>query len=261
MPVFPESIDVKITNRCDMNCVYCHEGSVANGKHGDLKALLKALENLPQGVELAIGGGNPLAHPNLEEFLIWSKSKGWIVNLTVKQSHFEQEQCKLKRLTDTKMIYGLGVSIDNLNFDINTRTDFPNLVYHVICGLHPIEFLDCLLERNGKVLVLGIKNFGRGANIFYDPSIKINLNKWSRMLGKFLNKGTLSFDNLAIEQLDIKRFFTTSGWEEFYMGDDFTFSMYIDAIEQTFAKTSRSSDRQNWQNISLLDYFNGGNGD
>ena len=60
----PESIDVKITDYCDMGCAYCHESSTTSGSHADLKTLLGIIHDLPAGVELAIGGGNPLSHPD-----------------------------------------------------------------------------------------------------------------------------------------------------------------------------------------------------
>src|ERR1035437_2383469 len=66
--IHPESIDIKITNYCDMGCFYCHESSTTNGVHADLDKLLKVINELPAGVELAIGGGNPLSHPNLVDF-------------------------------------------------------------------------------------------------------------------------------------------------------------------------------------------------
>ena len=67
-PSFPESIDIKITNYCDNNCPMCHEKSSVNGNHGNLDALF--LKTLTKGTELAIGGGNPFAHPDLENFLL-----------------------------------------------------------------------------------------------------------------------------------------------------------------------------------------------
>ena len=38
-PEFPESIDLKITNRCDLRCLMCHEKSTPNGKNADLNNL------------------------------------------------------------------------------------------------------------------------------------------------------------------------------------------------------------------------------
>ena len=34
-PEYPESMDVKITNCCDMGCKFCHENSKPDGKHVD----------------------------------------------------------------------------------------------------------------------------------------------------------------------------------------------------------------------------------
>ena len=72
---------------------------------------------------------------------------------------------------------------------------------------------------------------------------------------KYFGKCLVSFDNLAIEQLNIKRFFTEEGWNMFYQGDDFSLSMYIDAVEQKFAPTSRSSERKSFNDYSLKRYF------
>jgi hypothetical protein len=49
--------------------------------------------------------------------------------------------------------------------------------------------------------------------------------------------------------------FTTEGWDKFYMGDDFCFTMYIDAVKQEYAPTSRDANRMSFDEISLTDYF------
>ena len=73
-PLFPESIDLKITDYCDAGCAWCHEGSTRRGKHADLN--LAFLSTLRAGTEIAIGGGNPLDHPRLERIsaFIWEPS-------------------------------------------------------------------------------------------------------------------------------------------------------------------------------------------
>ena len=48
----------------------------------------------------------------------------------------------------------------------------------------------------------------------------------------------VSFDNLAIEQLDVKRLMSEDEWQTFYMGDDGSFTFYIDMVEGTFGKNS-----------------------
>ncbi|MDR2755167.1 MAG: hypothetical protein LBC20_05620 [Planctomycetaceae bacterium] len=43
---------------------------------------------------------------------------------------------------------------------------------------------------------------------------------------------SLFFDNLACEQLDIKLLVLAEEWAERYMGDDGTFTMYLDVVNQ-----------------------------
>ena len=101
---------------------------------------------------------------------------------------------------------------------------------------------------------MGYKTFGFGVDYFND-SVKNELQRWTASLRKYIGKCTVSFDNLAIEQLNVRKLFTVEGWSKFYMGDDFCFTMYIDAVKQEYAPTSRSSNRKSFDEISLINYF------
>lgn len=255
--VHPESIDVKITDYCDMGCLYCHESSTKNGLHGDLAKLLEIIEKLPAGVELAIGGGNPLSHPNLIAFLKSLKMQGIIANITVNQGHLKIYQDLLFYLIKDELVKGVGISVVNNNFSyvkpIMAITE--NIVFHLIAGVNKVEIIDKLIGLgNCKVLILGYKLFGFGVN-YHTASVDLELKKWLKHLPNYIGKCTLSFDNLAIEQLKVKRLFTLDGWDKFYMGDDFCFTMYIDAVKQEYAPTSRSNERVPFDCCSLFDYF------
>lgn len=255
--IFPESIDIKITDFCDMGCTYCHESSTTKGIHGDLNKLLEIISELPSGVELAIGGGNPLSHPNLVEFLQVLKQKGIIANLTVNQGHLKTYQDMLIYLIKDELIKGLGISVINNNFTyIKPLLEITNnIVYHLIVGVNKTDIVGKLIELGKcKVLILGYKTFGLGVSYFND-GITIGIKNWYRKLPHLVGKCVLSFDNLAIEQLNVKRLFTEIGWNNFYMGDDFEFTMYIDAVKQEYAKTSRSKDRMPFSKCTLLEYF------
>jgi hypothetical protein len=267
--IHPESIDVKITNYCDMGCQYCHEQSTTDGKESNIKTLLDILKPLPQGVELAIGGGNPLSHTNLDYFLSVCKDRGHIVNLTVNQGHLKTYFPLIERYIKEDLIKGIGISLINNNYkyvkEIKKLTT--NVVYHIINGLNNVNVIDELISlekeiggqpNNCKILILGYKNFGFGINYLTDNDSKIkeSFYQWNIYLSQYLNKCTLSFDNLAIEQLNIKRFFTQEGWDKFYMGNDFSFTMYIDAVKEEFSPTSRTLEkRKSFDEINLLEYF------
>jgi len=253
----PESIDVKITDYCDMGCAYCHESSTTKGVHADLDKLLSVISELPAGVELAIGGGNPLSHPNLVEFLQELKSKGIIANLTVNQGHLKPFQDMIVYLIKEELVKGVGISITSNNFNyIKPLLEISdNIVYHIIAGVNKVEVVEKLIELGKcKVLVLGYKLFGFGVK-YHSKEVDTELKRWYKKLPSFIGKCTLSFDNLAIEQLNVKRLFTYEGWKRFYMGDDFCFTMYIDAVKQQYAPTSRSNKRKYFYECSLLEYF------
>ena len=58
---------------------------------------------------------------------------------------------------------------------------------------------------------------------------------------EIINNGwfnVVSFDNLAIRQLHVKKNLPEEQWEEFYMGDDGNYTFYIDMVEGTFSKNS-----------------------
>jgi MoaA/NifB/PqqE/SkfB family radical SAM enzyme len=257
----PESIDIKITGYCDMGCMYCHESSTTKGIHGDLDKLFEVISVLPAGVEIAIGGGNPLSHPKLIDFLQKIKSIGIIANLTVNQGHLKVFQDMITYLIKDDLVKGIGISITSNNFKyiepILAITN--NVVYHIIAGVNITNTVDKLIELgNCKILVLGYKTFGFGVN-YYSEEVQLCLKEWYKNLPHFVGKCTLSFDNLAIEQLNVKRIFTTEGWDKFYMGDDFCYTMYIDAVKQNFAPTSRSSNRVSFNENTLINYFNTNN--
>lgn len=66
----------------------------------------------------------------------------------------------------------------------------------------------------------------------------------------------LSFDNLAINQLDVKRIVPVENWDEFYMGDDGGFTFYIDVVKGEFAKNSLSDERFPIGDLSIDEMFN-----
>lgn len=67
----------------------CYENSISDGKHGDILTL-KFLETLHPYAEIAIGGSNPLEHPDPAPFLEYYREKKFIPSMTVNQVHFEE---------------------------------------------------------------------------------------------------------------------------------------------------------------------------
>lgn len=234
---FPENIDLKITNNCDMRCPYCHENSTIDGKHGDIMNM-EFINTLMPYTEVAIGGGNALEHPYLVPFLQKLKERNIFVNITVNQYHFMENLMLIQLLVERELIKGLGVSLMNTTEDfISEISKFENAVIHIINGVELVSNLKKLYDKDLKVLILGYKEFRRGKD-YYSEKVEVRKNMLKEELSNLINHfQVVSFDNLALEQLDVKTLLGDK-WNDFYMGDDGQFTMYIDAVTGTFGKSS-----------------------
>ncbi len=249
-PEFPESIDLKITDYCDAGCGFCHEKSTIHGRHALEDEIIRMLDGLPPGVELAIGGGNPASYPDWKLFRR-IKEMGLIANMTVHCTHLYRYRQQLINHLQGEHIRGLGVSVANHkeyaywrdfeNSDVQNILANPNVVYHVIAGIFPSHSLvGSPFIRREKVLILGYKQYGFGTS-YFGESVEKSLAAWRFHIGAILQDArSVSFDNLAIEQLGIRELVSPQVWEESYMGDDGTFTMYVDAVRREYAKSSTS---------------------
>ena len=242
-PDFPESMDIKITNRCDMNCKMCHEDSIPEGEHGDILNI-PFFNTLSPYTELAIGGGNPLSHPNLVEFLECCKEKKLICNITVNEYHFMNNQPFISELIGKGLIYGLGISVNFVTDDfIFAVKRYQNAVLHIINGVVTLDELHKLYDNGLKILILGYKDFRRGVRAHSaetDARMRALYEELPEITKHF---DVVSFDNLALRQLNAKRLVTEEQWDNFYMGDDGQFTMYVDMVKREFAQSSVSTKR------------------
>lgn len=242
-PAFPESIDMKICNRCDRGCKMCHECSTPDGAIADLNAPF--LDTLKPYTELAIGGGNPLEHPGLIEFLRRMKERKVICNMTVHLDHFLEHFSDIQSLVDDELIHGLGISVHRpLDIrEICKIQEFQNAVVHVIAGIIGKRTVASLFDHDIKLLILGYKSFGRGES-FKSEWVEEILNNITWLRNELPNMTehfpVISFDNLAIRQLNVENIVTEQQWKSAYMGDDGQYTMYIDLVKNEYAISSTS---------------------
>ena len=258
IPSFAENVDVKITSKCSIGCQFCYENCHSLGSHGSLFDY-PFIESLHPYTEMALNG-NDLDHPDLPKFLEFLKNKRVFANMTVHQKQFMDNYNLIKEWTETKLINGLGVSFNHSEDNFIERIkEFPNAVIHVINGIITPSAIDWLSNNDLKLLILGYKELGRGIKFKKDWTSIIASNKaylYSHLQELKDQFKVLSFDNLALEQLNVKRLLTPEEWEEFYMGDDGKFTFYIDMVEGKFAKNSLSRDRFDIGNLTIDEMFN-----
>lgn len=304
-PEFPDSIDIKLTNRCSRGCPYCHESSSSDGKHGDLERLKAILQKLPPyPIELSFGGGNILEMSSLDllMFFKWCKERDHRIGITLNFSDF---LCFYRNPSYTwiELVDAVGVSLDSSTItkfnkgrnkieEINTlqtqwygkTNESIPIVYHLILGTFPITFLKEFITnsrlsptgnwygpgteyKTKRILFLGYKSKGRGSKVkdlYYPTEEYLKDLKDLIFLGEGADKLTteeviFSFDNLAIQQLNLRSSFTTEDWEKVYQGDDFTHSMYIDLPGQCYGPSSTSETRVNFNDPvygdNIIKYF------
>lgn len=297
LPEFPDSLDIKLTNQCYSGCLFCHESSSPDGLHGNLEELKTVLSFLPNNIpiELTFGGGNIcLINPKeLENFFQFIKNRGYQIGVTINSDSLYA----FNSLPTTILSYidNLGISIDISKYcefdksyfqniqcflEDSSRNFFGNqdIVIHSILGLFTSEelstflstFRSSYLSNEKKLLILGYKYVGRGEDYFNKPKDNrsfeqirkylvnkvINYNSVVEKLGFF--GWSIGFDNLAIEQLRLKDALTSEQWDKFYMGQDFSHSMYIDAVSKTFSPSSTLKHKAvKWEEYSLnpVKYF------
>lgn len=244
-PDHAESIDITISKYCEMGCQFCYAGCSKNGEHADIMSP-SFIDNLPPYTELALNGNEPL-HPELVPFLEKCKSLKLVPSITVNQTTFMKNIDLLKQLSDDRLIYGLGVSLTNASDSfIKAVQKFPNAVIHVVNGIVNTGQLYVLSNKGLKILILGYKTVGRGVEYYGHNALRVEVNKCSlyNNLEDIVNENwfdVVSFDNLALEQLKVKRLMSEDEYQRFYMGDDGKFSMYIDMVSKRFYENSLMS--------------------
>ena len=115
-----------------------------------------------------------------------------------------------------------------------------------------------LADLNLKVLILGYKELQRGISYMDTNFVTVHQNQAELYIeiGTIINEGwfnVVSFDNLAIKQLDLKRIVPEYKWNEFYMGDDSQYTFYLDLVDGKFARNSLAPENERFDILDNID--------
>ena len=259
IPDFSENCDVKLTDKCSIGCPWCYEGCTPEGLHSNIDLESPFFKSLHPYTELAING-NDMDHPQLVDFLKALADKKVITNITLNQKQFEKNFAFVKQLQESGLIHGIGISLVSANKNlIKMMNELKNCVLHTICGILSKKDIDVLKNKNLKILILGYKDLKRGHDYMVEKHNSITSN--SMYLYAALPKLTewfnvVSFDNLALKQLNVKRLLSDQEWEEFYMGDDGQYTFYIDLVKNEYAMNSLAMDRYPMDDKTIDEMFN-----
>ena len=177
------------------------------------------------------------------------KERNVITNITINEVDLYNNWPTLLEWQKDELIHGIGISITKKLEEIKEIVKYlNNTVAHTIYGITTLEDYEWISKSFDKVLVLGYKNKGRGKSII--PTNKIDIKELYRLFK------IVSFDNLGIEQSNVKELVTKEEWEQSYMGEEATISFYIDTVEEKYYKSSIEIDGFNIGSKSVIEMFN-----
>lgn len=242
---FPECHDISTSRCCDNGCEFCYYGCTPNGKHGKLTGW-KFFDSMRPYTEVAINVQKPLPS-DLDRFILEMYSRRIIVNITINQNHFMDDNFwkQIDGWINLGWIKGIGISLTDptQNDFIEKVKKYSNTVIHVVAGVLNPEDLTPLMNQGLKLLILGYKTTGRGYDYFlnYPQSIVDNIKWLSSALDEVIDGfEVVSFDNLALDQLDVKSKVSKEEWDMMYAGEDGTNTFAIDLVDGTFSRNSVS---------------------
>lgn len=123
----PTLVDFQITTACLLDCPHCYAKATPEGTHvslDDAKLIIdQCYEN---GVsQLALGGGEPLQHPNISEILQYTNEKGIVPNLSTNGMYLDSST--LKVLKECCGAVALSLEGVGSRFDTWRKTGFKRL--------------------------------------------------------------------------------------------------------------------------------------
>lgn len=97
---WPELVDISVSNRCTKGCGFCYRDSRPDGELMSLEAYDFVLDQLTSPVwgppfQVALGGGEPLEHPQFLGILETTRSRGIVANFTTNGDRLDAAWARL----------------------------------------------------------------------------------------------------------------------------------------------------------------------
>ena len=243
----PLLVDLKVTDFCDVGCSYCYMGSTSSGQHADTGRLLEYVQQLGdmEVFELAIGGGEPTDHPDIDKIVGAAQKIGMSVGLTTR---------KVEQIADWENVpNAIAISVDGRGSAQQAIQDFraifgdnsmgsPSLVIQIVDQTVDQKTFEqiaelCFESSSYSSLIdltlLGFKQVGRGVG--YPLQLPIDIpaceeQDWWSQYGFRVDTAYVRNHPDVQKRYHPKTFSSAEG----------AHSMYVDGVENTVAASSYS---------------------
>ncbi|HDZ17439.1 hypothetical protein LCGC14_0957970 [marine sediment metagenome] len=195
-PQYPKSVHLYITNECNLGCEKCYYRT-SSDPHQQLS--LEQMSSLFQEWEkydltsIAIGGGEPLLHPEISEIIQLAKEMGFFIAVTTNGT-------VLKSITPDR----IHISYDELHPTWKNEKLIQNAINyysklrckiginHIVTNLKNIEYIETTFEKVDNILL--IREKPKSSFTQWD-SIPYQQNYWIEGCreGSICEQGVLSF--------------------------------------------------------------------
>lgn len=174
---WPELVDISISNHCSKNCGFCYRDSAPDGSFMTLEQyefMLERLNNRRWGTvfQVALGGGEPLEHPEFVSIIRRTRAAGIIPNFTTNGEYIDRSMVDAIRgyvgavAVSVSRMDGLDTMGIGLLANAGIRTNIHYIIDDRSIGeasdILKGRFNDMLVGVNG-VVFLTYKPAGRGS--------------------------------------------------------------------------------------------------
>lgn len=185
----PELADISISNHCSKRCSYCYRNSIPNNEFMSLNQYCQVLDSLNHPLygnvfQVAIGGGEPLEHPDFLKIIDATLQRKIVPNFTTNGIFLTDETCNALR----GKVGAVALSVNKLKelqqdklqllYKHNIRTN----IHYVLSIQNITEAIDIVsgkytkeLEGINAIIFLTYKPAGRATEEYVlQPSEDLN---------------------------------------------------------------------------------------
>jgi hypothetical protein len=243
----PELVDIKITDFCDRQCKFCYQDSSVTGKHANDHYFYQITETLAslRVFEVAIGGGEPMSHPQIGSFIKELRQAGVVPNITTRRTNWLRDPKLVRTVFDNvgrvafscehgsharqflALVESAGISRDKVGIHV-----IPELT-----GAAVLEDILAVVGCDVAVTLLGLKRTGRGKELgkydidkpdcWIEPTLRQSEHRWT----------TVGIDTTLAKSCH-KELKALKVDERFYDTKDGKFSMYLDLVRPSIGPSS-----------------------
>lgn len=198
----PELADISISNHCSKGCAFCYRDSQPNNEFMGLEDYCFVLDSMTHkdlgGVfQVALGGGEPLEHPQFLDIIDATIKRGIVPNFTTNGIFLTDEICQLIKLK----VGAVAVSVSKVD-ELKTETIKMLIRNGIRANIHYV-----LSEQNIKEATEILK--GKYNSLFYGVNaiIFLTYKPAGRASERFILKLNSRFDEFLskIDDKTIKR--------------------------------------------------------